>query len=75
MNKKFTRNGDDDEDDEFSSPKKVQYYKREIERVGQLMDVLTPLCGKDMRKVPTYISFEVLNQIVAHFGGIMQAKN
>ena len=30
MNKKFTRNGDDDEDDEFSSPKKVQYYKREI---------------------------------------------
>lgn len=47
----------------------------EIERVGQLMDVLTPLCGKDMRKVPTYISFEVLNQIVAHFGGIMQAKN
>ena len=30
MNKKFTRNNDEDEDDEFSSPKKVQYYKREI---------------------------------------------
>ena len=29
MNTKFTRN-DDDEDDEFSSPKKVQYYKRAI---------------------------------------------
>ena len=30
MNKKFTRNNDEDEDDEFSSPKKVQYYKRAI---------------------------------------------
>ena len=29
MNTKFTRN-DEDEDDEFSSPKKVQYYKRAI---------------------------------------------
>lgn len=49
----------------------------EIERVGMLMDVLAPLCGKDMRQVPTYISFEVLNQLVAHFGNIMQvqAKN
>ena len=30
MNKKFTRNDDNDEDDEFSGPKKVQYYKRAI---------------------------------------------
>ena len=30
MNKKFTRNNDEDEDDEVSSPKKVQYYKRAI---------------------------------------------
>ena len=30
MNKKFTRNDDGDEDDEFSGPKKVQYYKRAI---------------------------------------------
>ena len=30
MNTKFTRNDDGDEDDEFSGPKKVQYYKRAI---------------------------------------------
>ena len=29
MNKKFTRNDDDDEDcEDFPNPKKVQYYKR-----------------------------------------------
>ena len=47
----------------------------EIERIGKLMDVLTPICGRDMRQMPAYVCFEVLNQIVAQFGNIIPAKN
>jgi len=47
----------------------------EIQRIGKLMDVLTPICGRNMRQMPAYVCFEVLNQIVAQFGAIVPAKN
>ena len=46
MNKKFTRN-DEDEDDEFSSPKKVQYYKRAIPSFELIVNLNNQVMGPD----------------------------
>ena len=46
MNTKFTRN-DDDEDDEFSSPKKVQYYKRAIPSFELIVNLNNQVMGPD----------------------------
>lgn len=47
MNKKFTRNNDEDEDDEFSSPKKVQYYKRAIPSFELIVNLNNQVMGPD----------------------------
>ena len=46
MNTKFTRN-DEDEDDEFSSPKKVQYYKRAIPSFELIVNLNNQVMGPD----------------------------
>ncbi len=47
MNKKFTRNNDEDEDDEFSSQKKVQYYKKAHPSFELIVNLNNQVMGPD----------------------------